>query len=122
VLLVEVMRADAALHSSERGVVREVLRRRFGLDEEHLDRLLAAAERRSREANDLFAFTSVLNDRLTQDDKVAVVERMWEVAYADGNADPWERHIVDKVAGLLHVTHGEFIAAKLRARAAAGLG
>jgi uncharacterized tellurite resistance protein B-like protein len=120
VLLVEVMRADPELHPQERGAVRRVLQRRFELSDAQLDELLALAESRSREANDFFAFTSVLNDRLTHEEKIGVIEQMWEVAYADGDADPWERHIVDKVAGLLYVTHGEYIAAKLRAKAAAG--
>ncbi len=34
----------------------------------------------------------------------------------DGALDENEHHVISKVAGLLHVTHGEYIAAKLRAR------
>ncbi|HVZ46709.1 MAG TPA: TerB family tellurite resistance protein [Ramlibacter sp.] len=121
VLLVEVMRADPDLQSAEREAVRRALRQRFAISDRDLDSLVELAERRSREANDFFAFTSVLNDRLTQEEKVSVVEQMWQVAYADGDANPWERNIVSRVAGLLHVPHGEYIAARLRARAAAGL-
>ena len=40
----------------------------------------------------------------------------WQVAYADGHLDAHENHAINKVAGLLHVTHGEYIAAKLRAK------
>ena len=35
---------------------------------------------------------------------------------ADGHLDAHENHLISKVAGLLHVTHGEYIAAKLHAR------
>ena len=31
-----------------------------------------------------------------------------------------ENHLISKVAGLLHVTHGEYIASKMRAREGAG--
>ncbi|MCY1383643.1 Tellurite resistance protein TerB [compost metagenome] len=48
-----------------------------------------------------------------------VVEAMWQVAYADDHLDAHENHVISKVAGLLHVTHGEYIAAKMRAREAA---
>jgi uncharacterized tellurite resistance protein B-like protein len=41
---------------------------------------------------------------------------MWQVAYADAYLDANENHTISKVAGLLHVTHGEYIAAKLRAK------
>ena len=51
---------------------------------------------------------------------------VWDVrdakAYADGHLDAHENHLISKVAGLLHVTHGEYIAAKLRAKQAAGPG
>ncbi len=46
---------------------------------------------------------------------------MWQVAYADARLDAHENHLVSKIAGLLHVTHGEYIGAKLRAKEAAGL-
>jgi uncharacterized tellurite resistance protein B-like protein len=47
------------------------------------------------------------------------VEFMWQVAYADGALDANEHHIISKVAGLLHVTNGEYIGAKMRAKDAA---
>lgn len=46
----------------------------------------------------------------------ALVEAMWQVAYADGALDANENHVISKVADLLHVTHGDYIAAMLRAR------
>ena len=35
---------------------------------------------------------------------------------AQRHLDAHENHLISKVAGLLHVTHGEYIAAKLRAK------
>ena len=62
-----------------------------------------------------------MNAQFTQAQKIQVVEYMWQVAYADGHLDAHENHVISKVAGLLHVTHGEYIAAKLHAKQAAGL-
>jgi uncharacterized tellurite resistance protein B-like protein len=45
---------------------------------------------------------------------------MWQVAYADGHLAAHENHVLWRVADLLHVPHGAYIHAKLRARAAAG--
>ena len=72
------------------------------------------------QSNDFFAFTSTLNDRFSHEQKVRIIEFMWQVAYADGNVTADENHLISKVAGLLHVTHGEYIAAKMRAREGAG--
>lgn len=121
VLLVEVMRADADLQPAERQAMHAALGRRFALDERELAPLVEQAEAQARQSNDFFFFTSRLNDHCTQPDKIALVEAMWEVAYANGTLDAEEIHVVSKVAGLLHVTHGEYIAAKMRAKAAAGL-
>jgi uncharacterized tellurite resistance protein B-like protein len=121
VLLVEVMRADASFPLAERKAVHAALARRLRLDQMELATLVAQAETQSKRANDYFHFTSRINDHCTQEDKAALVEAMWSVAYADGVLDATEIHVISKVAGLLNVPHGEYIAAKLRAKEAAGL-
>ena len=116
VLLVEVMRADPALGEDERVAVVDALRARFAMQPDEIDRLVELAHETSRSANDFYAFTSVINDSFTHEQKVHVVELMWRVAFADGHLDAHERHLISKVADLLHVTHGEYIAAKLHAK------
>ena len=122
VLLIEVMRAEPEVTEPERQVVLSALRRKFTLAPDELDRLMELADDKARGANDFFSFTSTLNDRFSHPQKVRVIEFMWQVAYADGVIDENENHLISKVAGLLHVTHGEYIAAKLHARQATGLG
>jgi len=112
------MRADPQLGPEERAAVVSALQRKFALAPDELDRLVELAHDQARTSNDFYAFTSLLNDEFTQEQKVRVVEHMWEVAYADGHLDAHESHLISKVAGLLHVTHGEYIAAKLHAKAA----
>jgi uncharacterized tellurite resistance protein B-like protein len=122
VLLVEAMRADRGMQPEEREAVMHLLKERFSLGAADVQELVASAEERSRQSNDFFSFTSVLNERLTHEQKIEVVELMWRIAYVDGSADAGESHIISKVAGLLHVTHGEYIAAKMHAKQAAGQG
>ena len=121
VLLVEVMRADPELGSQERLAVVAALRQKFSLADDELSRLVELAEHTARTASDFHQFTSVINDGFSQEQKIRIVEYMWQVAYSDGHLDAHENHLISKVAGLLHVTHGEYIAAKLRALQAAGL-
>jgi uncharacterized tellurite resistance protein B-like protein len=116
VLLVEVMRADPAIEASERKAVIAALRGKYTLTEDELARLVEVAEAKAQSANDFFAFTSTINDHFSHPDKVRMIEHMWEVAFADGHLDAHENHLISKVAGLLHVTHGEYIAAKLHAK------
>lgn len=118
VLLVEVMRAEPGLQDSERDAVLTALRRKFALSDDELHRLLELAHETARTAYDYQRFTALMNERFTQEQKIRVVEAMWEVAFADHHLDAHEHHVISKVASLLHVTHGEYIAAKLHAQAA----
>ncbi|NPC54058.1 tellurite resistance TerB family protein [Caenimonas soli] len=116
VLLVEVMRADPELGPQERLAVVSALRQKFLLADDELSRMVELAEQTARTASDFHQFTSVINDGFSHEQKIRIVEYMWQVAYADGHLDAHENHLISKVAGLLHVTHGEYIAAKLHAK------
>ena len=119
VLLFDVMRSDESTSDAERAQALSSLRQRFALSEDALAQLMVQAEQTARSANDYFSVTSVMNDEFTHEQKIQVVEFMWQVAYADGALDANEHHLISKIAGLLHVTHGQYIAAKMRAKEAA---
>lgn len=118
-LLAEVMRADANVCAGERAATLSALRRQFALSDSELAQLMAQAEQTAKTTHDYFQFTSAMNEQFTQPQKIQVVELMWQVAYADGHIDANENHLISKIAGLLHVTHGEYIAAKMHAKEAA---
>jgi len=119
-LLVEVMRSDADLDERERARVVEALRRHGGLDEAEALELMALADEQSRTANDYFQFTSLVNRHYDAREKVRIIEMMWQVAYADGVISAHERHLMRRIADLLHVQHGDYVAAQRRAREASG--
>ena len=116
VLLFDVMRSDDTMSGAERALTLSALRKRFALSEDALAQLMVQAEQTAKGANDYFSFTSLMNDSFTQEQKIQVVEFMWQVAYADGSIDENENHLISKIAGLLHVKHGDYIAAKMRAK------
>lgn len=119
VLLVEVMRADSSMDPAERKTVVLALRNRFALSEAELEQLVVLAQIEAKTIYDYQRFTGLLNDHFSQDRKIDLVESMWKVAYADRELDAHEHHMISKIAGLLHVTHGQYIGAKMRAKAAA---
>jgi uncharacterized tellurite resistance protein B-like protein len=114
-LLVEVLRADYGSSVAERRQVIESLRGLLALDPDDCDTLLADAEHRVERAHDLHQFTSELNVHLSHPQKLALMEQLWRVARADAVVHKYEEHLIRRVADLLHVSHREFIAAKLRA-------
>jgi uncharacterized tellurite resistance protein B-like protein len=116
VMLVEVMRADASFHPGERAAVRAALREKFALADDEVARLAELAETTARESTDLFAYTSRINEHFEMPQKVLMIEHMWRVAYADGRLSEHERHLVWRVADLLHVPQGAYVHARIRAQ------
>jgi uncharacterized tellurite resistance protein B-like protein len=119
-LLVEVTRAGDAITPAERAAVERAVRQKFGLTSQEATELFELAEAESRQANDYFQFTSLINKQFTAEQKERVIELMWGAAYADGELSAHEQHIMRKIAGLLYVGDSAYIAAKMRAKAAAG--
>ncbi len=115
-LLVEVVHAARDVQPAEQQALRRAVHEKFGLDREQADALLHDAEERMRQATDYYQYTSVINANFTQEQKQQMIELMWRVAYADDVLSAQEQHLIRKIAGLLHVPDGEYIAAKLRAK------
>ncbi len=118
VLLIEVMRSDADNAEEERQAILRILKREFRLAEGEVDQLSALAQNTAKEASDLYQFTSLLNRELDAAEKVRIVEYLWQVAYADGRISAHENHLMRRLADLLHIPHGDYIAAKMRAKPA----
>lgn len=120
VLLVEVMRADGHFGAAEQAAVRAALVEKFELAPDEAERLVELATSAAQEATDLFGFTTRLNERFTDAQKLRMVELMWAVAYADGQLADHERHLMWRVADLLHVPQGAYVLARQRAAAGGG--
>jgi uncharacterized tellurite resistance protein B-like protein len=113
-LLFEMLRADDNEHPAERAALEHVLQHQFGLSEDETRELTELADREATEAASLYQFTGLINEHFTPEQKVSVVEMLWQVAYADGSLDPYEEALVRKIADLIYVPHREFIQAKHR--------
>lgn len=115
-LLVEVVRSDAGIVPEEQQAVLRAVREKFGLSADESQALFDLAEEEVRTANDYYQFTSLINRHFDQPQKQHIIELMWRVAYADNSLAAHENHVLRRIAELLHVTHGDYIAAKMRAR------
>jgi uncharacterized tellurite resistance protein B-like protein len=101
-------------------MVQRAVGQKLSLDDAAAGELMALAEQEVAQATDLYQFTSLVNRHFTVAQKNRVVELMWQVAYADNHVHSHERHLIRKIADLLHVTHGDYLAAQARAKASSG--
>ena len=118
VLLIEVMRSDAEGTDEEQATILKILKERFDLPDTEVAQLSELGHRTATAANDLHQFTSLINRELDLPEKVRIIEYMWQVAYADRQISAHENHLMRRMADLLHISHGDYVAAKMRAKPA----
>jgi len=118
VLLIEVMRSDAKSTNDEQATVLNILKERFHLTDAEVAQLSELGHYTAKTANDLHQFTSLINRELQRAEKVRIIEYMWQVAYADRQISAHENHLMRKLADLLHISPGDYVAAKMRAKPA----
>jgi len=106
-LMIEAAVMDGDFDADERRTIGALLAGRFQMDAGDVEIVIAEAERAVEEAVEMFAFTRVLRDDFDHDDRVGMIEMLWEVAYADGVVHDYEANLIRRATGLLHVTDRE---------------
>ena len=113
-LLVELARSDFSESAAEIEAIRQLLQKRFNLTSEALDLLMVNAVQRADKAVSLHEFTHRLNRELPEAEKLAIVEMLWRVSHADGRIDKHEEQLIQRIAGLLHVSDRDRMRLKLK--------
>jgi len=113
-LMVETAARDGEFSPGERATIERLLQSHFTLDAASaaamVDEVLALHE----DASDVFRFTSALNKRFSPEERLEIVELLWEVVYADGEAHHYETSLMRRLAGLLYLEDGDVGAARKR--------
>ena len=120
-LLVEAAYSDDRFDEAERAIIGELIERRFNLSHSDARALLAAAETTASESAELFHFTRIINERLSLQQRVELIEMLWEVAYADRVLDEFEDSLLRRVSGLIYVPDRERGMARQRVVSRLGL-
>lgn len=119
-LLVEMARADFDESAGEHTEIIRLLAGHFELSESESALLLERAAKAMDEAVCLFDFTRALHDSLDYDQKLTVVELLWQLALSDDRLDKYEEYLMRKVGDLLYVSHKDIIRLRNRVSGANG--
>ena len=120
-LMVEAARLDGMFGDEERRLIRTLLEQRFGLPPALAGQLLEQAERTATESVAWQGFTQAIKDGLAPEERIGVIEMLWEVVYADGTLHDYEASLLRRVAGLLYVSDRDSGEARLRVMAKLGI-
>ncbi len=116
-LLVHAMIADGETSDVEVKMLQEILIEKFDLEGGQVDMLIEAAKQKEQESIDLFSFTRNLKASLNKQERLKLVEDLWQIVLADGIIDEFEDNIIWRLADLLSISREERIALKLKVKA-----
>lgn len=112
VLMLEISLADSTIDEAELASIKSALVDAFHLKTEHAEELIALARQEADLAVSLHEFTRLLNKQLDRQEKIRIVELLWQVAFANGELNKYEEHYVRKIADLLYIPHRDYLRAK----------
>lgn len=120
-LLVEAACMDGNFDDQERKSIISLMEQHFNLNDEESLTLISEAEKIIENASDLYAFTRVIKDRYEPEQRIEMVEMLWEVAFADRTVDHYESNLISRVAGLIFVSDRDRGEARKRVMARLGI-
>jgi uncharacterized tellurite resistance protein B-like protein len=112
-LLIELSKADYQHDPREREAIVAAIRSSYDIDPATIEELLQDANHASAHSTSLYEFTSIINERCTDQEKYELVRELWRVANADGDIDKYENHLIGKISDLIYLSRSLFVRAKL---------
>ena len=113
-LFLEMAQIDGEFNNSEKEQIIQTLKEDHGLSSEAVAELLKAAKEELKGSIDLWQFTNLINQNYSLEEKIRIIEMVWQLAYTDGTLDKHEDYLLHKMANLLRLTHKQLIEAKLK--------
>ena len=120
-LLGETAVMDETFDEAERATVTRLIGARFALDPAAAKTLVEEAEQAVDASIQLFGFTKSINHHFSPEQRVELIEMLWEVAYADGIVHDFEENLLRRIAGLIYVTDRDRGLARNKVRKRLGL-
>ena len=106
-LLVEVSKLDGNFDATEQGAIVRIIRETLKLPAEKARALLALAEAREGGTSHDWIFCQAINKGYSLEERVGIVEKIREIALADGQLHRLEAMMLERVASELHLPAAE---------------
>jgi len=103
VLLVYAATSDADFNESEKSQIEWLCETKFELTSEEAHALMEAAGHEVDESVQLLKFTRTIKDGFSYDERINLIEMLWEVVYADQFVHANEAQLMRRISGLIYV-------------------
>tara|TARA_R110002049_G_scaffold23781_6_gene84791 strand:- start:175115 stop:175555 length:441 start_codon:yes stop_codon:yes gene_type:complete len=113
-LLVRIARSDNDYAMSERNLIDQIAAKRYALTADAAQALRAEAETLEQQAPDTVRFTRAIKDAVPYEQRLGVIEALWQVVLADGTRADEEDALLRLVSNLLGVSDTDSAMARQR--------
>ena len=120
-LLVEAASLDGGIGEAELETILRLVVERFELNPEEAELLFAEAQKVQANSNQLVKFTKAVKVHYDEDERIELIEMLWEVVYADGILHEYESNLMRRIGGLIYVSDRDRGLAARRVRRRLGI-
>ena len=103
-LMIQTAVYDGVFDEQEKSEILELIKKYFNFNEDQKLSLFKIAMKVNDDSNDMQQFTRVLNDNLSEEEKLNIIEMLWKVIISDGRIDDYENALIRKISGLLYIS------------------
>ena len=114
-LMIEAANIDGVLEQSEIDKIHQILVETFNEDSVSVEIQIKKCLSELNDHKSLHFFTSKINKSFTNEKKLILIEKLWEIILEDGKIHDFESNLIRRLAGLLYITDVECGNAKIRA-------
>ena len=120
-VLIEAAYLDGHFGEDEQATIAALLQGHFKLTAQDTRDLMEEGCKAVTDSTELYGFTRIIKDHFSEEERIRMIEMLWEVAYSDGELHHFEANLVRRVAGLIYVSDRESGEARKRILAVLGL-
>lgn len=102
-LLIEAAMADGEFSDIEKKHIKSVLYDLFSFNDELIEDLIEETEQVVKKSSQLYGFSKTLRDSMEYQERLEIIQMMWEITYADGKLDDFEANLIRRASGLLYI-------------------
>ena len=114
-LMIEAANTDGQITQEEMNKISHSLINVFKEDPKIVEQSLTKAFENKDNSKSLFFYTSKLNKLYSDENKIKLIEVLWEIILADNEIHDFETNLIRRLAGLLYISDVECGNAKIRA-------
>ena len=102
-LAYEVAKADGAIDVNELNKIKTEIENKSNELGLNSDEVLLTIEKQSNESISFNDFINQINDNFSQDQKIQMIEFLWQTAYADNILDVDEERLIRRIADMIRI-------------------